>query len=117
MLARVSTFLAEQGIQSYVVGGFVRDVLLGRDVADIDIAVVSDALEIAPRVAAALTGKYIPLDRVNGVGRVVLFNEEVSSTGEQWNLDFSTLKGDIEQDLAHRDFTVDAMADKELVFH
>jgi len=110
LFTRVNTFLGERGIQSYVVGGFVRDLLLGRDVADIDIAVASDALEVAPKVADTLGGKYILLDRVNRVGRVVLFNEEVPSTGEHWNLDFSTFKGDIEQDLVKRDFTIDAMA-------
>jgi len=101
-LARVGSILTEQGIQAYVVGGFVRDVLLGRDTADIDIAVASDALEIAPEVATALNGKYVLLDKVNRVGRVVLASKAT--------LDFSTFKGSIEQDLARRDFTINAMA-------
>jgi len=110
LLAKLSNLLAEQDIQSYVVGGFVRDVLLGRDTADIDIAVAADALEIAPRVATALGGKYVPLDRINRVGRVILVNKGESSTKGQWKLDFSTVKGTIEQDLAQRDFTIDAIA-------
>ena len=104
LLTRVRQFLAEQGIESYVVGGFVRDVLLRRDTADIDIAVAGDALEIAPKVAAVLGGKYVLLDRVNRVGRVIL------TANGQWELDFSTFKGSIEQDLGRRDFTIDAMA-------
>lgn len=110
LLTKLGNFLAEQGIKSYVVGGFVRDTLLGRDTADIDIAVTADALEIAPKVATALGGKYVPLDRINKVGRVILVNRGEPSTGGQWNLDFSTVKGTIEQDLARRDFTIDAMA-------
>lgn len=110
LLTKLSNFLTEQGIQSYVVGGFVRDVLLGRDTADIDIAVVADALETAPGVATALGGKYIPLDKINKVGRVILVNNEDHSTREQWRLDFSTVKDSIEQDLARRDFTIDAIA-------
>ena len=110
LLTRVSNFLTEQGIKSYLVGGFVRDMLLGRDTADIDIAVATDALEIAPKVATTLGGKYVLLDKVNRVGRVVLANEEAPSTRGQWELDFSTFSGDIEQDLARRDFTIDAMA-------
>jgi len=51
LLTKVSSFLTEQNVKWYVVGGFVRDVLLGRDTADIDIAVAADALEIAPKVA------------------------------------------------------------------
>lgn len=110
LLTRVSNFLAEQDIESYVVGGLVRDVLLGRDTADIDIAVASNALVVAPKVAAALGGKYVLLDRVNKVGRVVLVDNGAPSTETQWELDFSTFKGSIEQDLARRDFTIDAMA-------
>ncbi|MFC1990351.1 CCA tRNA nucleotidyltransferase, partial [Chloroflexota bacterium] len=102
--------LVGQGIESYVVGGLVRDVLLRRDTADIDIAVDLDALEVAPRVAAALGGKYVLLDKVNRVGRVVLSDEGGPSTKKQWELDLSTFSGSIEQDLARRDFTIDAMA-------
>ncbi len=105
LLTRVGSFLAEQDVTAYLVGGFVRDVLLERDTADIDIAVASDALEIAPKVATALGGKYVLLDEANRIGRVVVSKEE-----GRWELDFSTFKGSIEQDLARRDFTVDAMA-------
>ena len=110
LLNRVSNFLTEHNIESYVVGGFVRDLLLGRDTTDIDIAVASDALEIASEMATALGGKYVPLDRINRIGRVVLVDKEASSTQIQWVLDFSTFTGSIEQDLAQRDFTINAMA-------
>ncbi|MFC1860429.1 CCA tRNA nucleotidyltransferase [Chloroflexota bacterium] len=110
LLAKLANFLIKQDIQSYVVGGFVRDVLLGRETADIDVTVMADALEVAPRVAAFLDGKYVPLDKVNKVGRVILVEKEEPSTKSQWALDFSTIKGTIEQDLARRDFTIDAMA-------
>ena len=110
LLTRISNFLTEQDIPSYVVGGFVRDVLLGRETADIDIAIMADALQVTPRLANAFCGRYIPLDLTNGVGRVVLSNSEELSTQNQWNLDFSTIKGTIEQDLARRDFTINAMA-------
>ncbi len=103
-LGKVSNFLVEQDIQSYLVGGFVRDVLLGRETDDIDIAVDGDALEIAPKVATALGSKYVVLDKVNKIGRVVLADED------QWKFDFTTLKGSIKHDLAQRDFTIDAIA-------
>ena len=110
LLTKVSNFLAEQDIQSYVVGGFVRDVLLRRDTADIDIALAADALEIAPKLATAVGGRYVLLDKVNRVGRVVLANEGAPSTKGQWQIDFSTFKDKIEHDLARRDFTIDAIA-------
>ena len=110
LLTKVGNFLAEQDVQAYLVGGFVRDVLLGRDTADIDIAVASDALEIAPKVATALGGKYVLLDEANRMGRVVVVNKGTPSTRGRCELDFSTFKGSIEQDLARRDFTIDAMS-------
>ncbi len=110
LLTRIGRFLAGEGIQSYLVGGLVRDVLLGRHTADIDIALSRDALEVSPRLATALGGKYVSLDRVNRVARIVLTGEEAPSSGAQLELDFSTFGGSIEEDLARRDFTIDAIA-------
>ena len=109
LLTTVSNFLTEQDIKSYLVGGFVRDVLLRRDTADIDIAVAADAAEIASKVANALGGRFVLLDKVNRVGRVVVVDKGAPSGG-RWELDFSTFEGSIEQDLAQRDFTIDAIA-------
>lgn len=105
-MAKVNTFFTEQEIKAYLVGGFVRDALLGRSTADIDIAVAGNAPEIASRMADALGGKFIPLDEANGVGRVVM----ADSAKGQWHVDLSTIVGDIEQDLSRRDFTIDAIA-------
>jgi poly(A) polymerase len=101
LLAAVANLLTEQDIKSYLVGGFVRDVLLGRKTADIDIAVATDAVEVAQQIAGALGGKFVLLDRKNKVGRVIVVDME---------LDFSTFEGSIEDDLARRDFTIDAIA-------
>jgi poly(A) polymerase len=105
-LTRVSDFLAEHGIEAYLVGGFIRDALLKRATADIDISLKGDALEVARQVAITLGGRYVLLDETNRVGRVVVSADAES----RWAIDFSTLKGSIEQDLAQRDFTIDAMA-------
>ncbi len=101
LLTEISRILAEKGIQSYLVGGFVRDMMLGHNTDDIDIAVKGSGPDIAAAVAEALGGRYVLLDSENGVGRVVL---------PDWVLDFATLQGDIPEDLARRDFTIDAMA-------
>ncbi len=103
LLAKVSNFLKQENIEAYLIGGFVRDVLLERAIADIDIAVATDAFKIAAKAAVTLGGKFVPLDEVNRVARVVLL-------GTGWELDFSTLRGTIEQDLAERDFSIDAIA-------
>ncbi len=74
-LTTVSNFLVEQDIKSYLVGGVLRDVLLERSTADIDITVKGDALEVAHQIATALGGKYVLLDGFNRVGGVILVNE------------------------------------------
>jgi len=72
LLTRVGDTLAEQGITAYAVGGLVRDSLLGRDTADIDIVVNVDAPKAAQMVADALQGKCTLLDDINRISRVVL---------------------------------------------
>jgi len=108
LLTRTSRLLNESGVRGYVVGGFVRDTLLGRTTLDIDIAVAADALEVARWVADALKGKYVLLDETFGVARVIFAEDGIA--GGPWQLDFSSYEGGIEQDLARRDFTIDAMA-------
>jgi len=105
LLARIQQYLADRGITAYLAGGMVRDMLLGRSVQDVDIAVAGDALEVASKMAADLDGRYVPLDEENGIGRVVL-----TEADRKWELDFTTIAGSIEQDLARRDFTIDALA-------
>jgi poly(A) polymerase len=108
LLIQIEDFLTKHGIQGYIVGGFVRDVLLNRETADVDIALSSNALKVAPEIAIALGGKYVLLDKVNKVGRVIL--KETAHDKSQWQIDLSTIRDGIEQDLRRRDFTIDAMA-------
>lgn len=109
LLATIKNLLAEKGIKSYLVGGFIRDLLLKRGTADIDIAVAGDALEVAPRLAGALGGKFICLDAASRVGRVVVKDKKAPLAG-RWQIDLAAFEGDIEGDLSRRDFNIDAMA-------
>jgi poly(A) polymerase len=105
ILKEVSSLLNRLGYQSYAVGGFVRDWFLDRKTNDVDIAVNGNAINIAQEVAKTVEGKFVLLDDMNGIARVVI-NE-----GEQvWYLDLSSFADDIESDLARRDFTINAMA-------
>jgi poly(A) polymerase len=109
-LIRIARFLTEEGIPSFLVGGFLRDTLLGRDTADIDIAIDGDALGAAQQMAESLDGHYLLLDSENGIGRVALSNSNIDYDIPKLYIDFSSLRGTIENDLSKRDFTVDAMA-------
>jgi len=72
VLTRVEEFLAPHSIEGYLTGGFVRDNLIGHDSYDIDIVVGTDAVELARDVAKALEGTFVPLDKADGIARVVL---------------------------------------------
>jgi len=104
ILLKLSDVLKRQNCSAYVVGGFVRDWLLGRKTDDVDITVKGDALSIAQDVARAIAGKYVLLDETNRIARVIITDEK------PWHLDFSSFLNNIEDDLARRDFTIDAMA-------
>ncbi len=106
---KVTDFLVGEGIGAYLVGGYIRDALLGRPTRDVDIAVVAAAPEVGQRLADTLHGKYVLLDRTNGIARVIL-TEGDQETGIRWHFDLSTIHESIDADLARRDFTVDAMA-------
>ncbi len=105
LLEKLGEFLQQRNIDCYVVGGFVRDGLMGRTNSDIDLAVDGDAIETASEVAKAFDARMVPLDEVNQVARVVF-----PQAGYQWHLDFATIRGSIEKDLRLRDFTANSIA-------
>ena len=117
-LAKISDLLDIQNKQGYIVGGFIRDWLLERKTNDIDIAVSGDAVTTAREIAGETGGKFVLLDDINQVARVVVIEDKQTTGtsqnqephGEEWHFDFSPFTGDIEMDLARRDFTINAMA-------
>jgi tRNA nucleotidyltransferase/poly(A) polymerase len=89
------------GEEAWVVGGAVRDELLGRDVVDLDVA-CRDPQRVAREYAKRSGGAPFPLSERHGAWRVAL---EAGRT-----VDFTPLPGTIEDDLATRDFTINAIA-------
>ena len=57
----VSQIISEKGLEAYVIGGFVRDLLLERPSKDIDIVVVGDGLALAEEAAKILRVKKVSL--------------------------------------------------------
>jgi len=106
LLASVCKALpADQEI--YLVGGAVRDALLGRESHDLDFAVPADGIKLARRVANKLKGAFYTLDDERDTGRVVLIHED----DKRAIMDFASYRGtDIKADLRDRDFTINAIA-------
>jgi poly(A) polymerase len=110
LLRRLNSYLRSAGVRPYLVGGLVRDLILKRKTADIDLAVQGDALAVAENAARVLGGSYVVLSEENRIGRVVLLDKNGISGRHQWVVDFTTIEDTIYDDLARRDFTIDAMA-------
>ncbi len=104
-LIKIKEYLRQEKIPAYLVGGYIRDTLIQRNTIDIDIAVSADAFLIAQKLSGLLQGKYIPLDIENNIARIALCEKDKTHY-----LDISALRGNIENDLSLRDFTIDAMA-------
>jgi len=73
--SRINQILGERQIEAFLVGGFVRDILIGRPTADIDMAIKADALITAQELAEALGGRYVLLDEANKIARVVFLRQ------------------------------------------
>jgi tRNA nucleotidyltransferase/poly(A) polymerase len=88
---------------AYIVGGSVRDRLLGHTPLDFDVAVFGDAKKFAKRLATVTNGHWVEMGKQgHGVYRVIV---------DKMILDVSAVNGTtIEQDLKRRDFTINAMA-------
>ncbi len=108
VLSQVAAFAKAKGLSLYLVGGFLRDQLLGRTrhPVNLDFAIASGALMVGQELAAHLRGTYICLDEATRTSRVVV------SRGEgHIELDLADFRGrTLEDDLAKRDFTINAMA-------
>ncbi|NQW17388.1 MAG: HD domain-containing protein [Chloroflexi bacterium] len=99
--------LTEGGFNGYVVGGAIRDKLLGRAPDDLDVVVSSDSASAAKAVSGATGGRLVVLDAIRGHYRINRPRE--SDQGPGW-IDVAPMLGDIHQDLVQRDFTINAMA-------
>jgi poly(A) polymerase len=93
------------GQAAWLVGGAVRDGLLGRETPDLDVALTGEARSAARALARGAGGHPFSLSQTFGGWRVVAHDRT-------WQVDLLPLVGDsIEADLSHRDLTVNAIAE------
>ena len=106
------------GQEHYLVGGAVRDAVLGRLSYDLDFTVPADAIAAARKVADTLQAVFYVLDEGFDTARVIVKSSEGESTTRDV-LDFSSFRmlkstgrqaENIEADLRGRDFTINSMA-------
>jgi poly(A) polymerase len=97
---------------TYLVGGYVRALVMGTVTHDFDVVVVGgDAMAATRSISDALGADFYILDAERGYGRVI-GNEPLAATHwQRFTVDVTpALGGAIETDLSRRDFSIDAMA-------
>lgn len=105
-----------EGVDAYVVGGYVRDLLLGREVKDVDVTVVGDGVAFARTAAGALGVRNVVVFEKFGTAMVPYEGgklEFVAAREESYAKDSrkpSVRSAGLAADLARRDFTVNAIA-------
>jgi tRNA nucleotidyltransferase (CCA-adding enzyme) len=113
---KIAAVARDLGVPAYLVGGFVRDLLLGRESRDLDVVVEGDGIELATRLAETFGGRVRPHHA---------FLTAVVETPEGCDVDVVTARREayrapaalpevqpsgLREDLFRRDFTVNALA-------
>lgn len=122
LLIKARDIANDKGYSLYIVGGFVRDLLLGSPTLDLDLVVEGDAIHLARELAAQIGGRVRSHSRF-GTAKVIF--DEPRPQGFPPSLDFVTARTEfyerptvlpqverssIKQDLYRRDFTINTMA-------
>lgn len=117
ILNKIAQAAQKTGVSCYLIGGFVRDKILGRNTKDMDIVCVGDGIALAHEVAK----QFKPVPEVHffknfGTAQIKVEELEIEFVGaRKESYDFSSRKpaveaGTLQDDQNRRDFTINAMA-------
>ena len=114
----ISKSTAKLGIESYVIGGYVRDYLLNRGRGkDIDIVAVGSGIELAETTASFLSHKpKVQVFKTYGTAMLRAYDREIEFVGarkesyQQSSRNPEVSQGSLQDDQNRRDFTINAMA-------
>ena len=126
ILKKIAAVAKDNNIETYVVGGFVRDKILQRETKDLDIVCIGDGIELAEKVAQ----KFNPAPQVSFFKNFGTAQIRIPTNQNDENLDYFEIEfvgarkesyvtesrkpevsaGTLEDDQNRRDFTINAMA-------
>ncbi len=108
LLKPIYNFAKAKKIRPYLVGGILRDLLLDRkkENPDFDFCLKRGAISFGKKLAGKIKCGFVVLDKEHGACRLVKKIKD-----KVYTLDFTDFRGrTLEEDLLHRDFTINAMA-------
>lgn len=112
----LSEIAEEEGVEAYVIGGYVRDLLLHRPSKDIDVVVHGSGIALAEKAAERLGGLHVSVFKNFGTAMFRYKGMEVEFVGarrESYRADSRkpiVEEGSIDDDQKRRDFTINALA-------
>lgn len=113
----VQTAAQQLGLETYVVGGFVRDLILERPSKDVDFVCVGSGIDLATKAASLLPGKvHVNTFKNFGTAQFVFDGFEYEFVGarkESYRIESRkpiVEDGTLQEDQDRRDFTINAMA-------
>lgn len=112
----VSEIVTEENLEAYVIGGFVRDLILGRPSKDIDIVVIGNGLDLAEKAGKNLRVKKVSYFKNFGTAQFLYKDLDVEFVGarkESYRRDSRkpiVEDGTLQDDQNRRDFTINALA-------
>jgi poly(A) polymerase len=113
----ISRLAFENDTELYIVGGYVRDMILGRPTTDVDIVVIGSGIDFAKKLAKAMDEKTnVSIFKSFGTAMLKYGDYEIEFVGarkESYRTDSRkplVEDGTLEDDQRRRDFTINAMA-------
>jgi poly(A) polymerase len=114
---KIARAAEELGMETYAIGGFVRDKILGRPTRDMDIVCTGDGIRLAEKVAQLFSpAPPVTIFKTFGTAQIKFDDEEIEFVGprkESYSQDSrkpAVEPGTLEDDQNRRDFTINALA-------